>query len=130
MKFPSLVRKQFCKTPVEVTIYGEGLTEDGAPIILFECKKLYPSNSLVPSDIAHAGQLMCNYQSKLKTVYTAQQKKVQCNGVLLFPTDFAPNIDDLSGGYVVINGVKREIVQSVKARNPDGTVNFIELDVM
>lgn len=112
MKFPSLVKKQFCKTPVGVTIYGEGLTEDGAPEIVCE----YHGN--------------CNYQSKLKTVYTAQQKKVQCNGVLLFPNDFAPNIDDLSGGYAVINGVKREIVQGIKARNPDGTVNFIELDVM
>lgn len=27
MKFPSLVKKQFCKTPVEVTIYGDEITE-------------------------------------------------------------------------------------------------------
>lgn len=130
MKFPSLVKQQFCKTPVEVTIYGEGLNEDGAPDILFECRELYPSESLVPSQALHGGCVYCNLQNKAKTIMTAQKKIVQVNGILLIPYDIVPNSPTISGGFVVIDGVKRDIVQGTKVRNPDGTVNYTELDVM
>ena len=109
MKFPSLVKKQFCKTPVEVTIYGEGITEDGSPVIAFECKNLYPSENLYPSNILCGGNAVCNVQSK---------------------ANIAPDSPTLSGGFVILDGVKRNIVQSIKHRNPDGTVNFTELDVI
>ena len=130
MKFPSLVKNQFCKTPVEVTIYGEGLTEDGAPDVLFECRELFPSNDLYPSDTLHGGCVYCNLQNKAKTVMTAQKKIVQVNGILLVPGDIIPNSSTISSGFVVIDGVKRDIVQGIKVRNPDGTVNYTELDVM
>lgn len=112
VKFPSLVKKQFCKTPVEVTIYGEGVGEDGAPIV------------------SYSGEHLCNYQDKAKTVLTAEKKLVQVSGVALIPGDIAPDLPTLSGGTVEINGVKRDIAQGIKARNPDGTVNFTELDVI
>lgn len=130
MKFPPLVKKQFCKTPVEVTIYGEGVSEDGAPLTVFECKNLYPSDSLYPSAVLHGGNSLCNMQSKAKTVYTKEQKIVQVSAVLLFSGDLAPDCPNLSSGYVVLDGEKRTIVQGVKHRNPDGTVNFTELDVI
>lgn len=130
MDFPKLVLKQFCKTPVKVTVYGEGITEDGAPVVIFECRKVYPSFDLFPSDTFFAGEIRCNYQDKSKTVFDAQKKIVKTSGVILIPGDIAPNFPTLSGGYVLINGVKRDIVQGVKARNPDGTVNFTELDVI
>lgn len=130
MKFPSLVKKQFCKTPVEVTIYGEGITEDGAPLTVFECKNLYPSDSLYPSAVLHGGNSLCNMQSKAKTVYTKEQKIVQASAVLLFDGDIAPDTSTLSAGFVVLDGVKRNIVQGIKHRNPDGTVNYTELDVI
>lgn len=130
MKFPSLVKKQFCKTPVEVTIYGEGVTEDGAPLTVFECKNLYPYDSLYPSATLHGGSALCNMQSKAKTVYTKEQKIVQVSAVLLFDGDIAPDSPTLSGGFVILDGVKRNIVQGTKHRNPDGTVNFTELDVI
>lgn len=110
--FPSLVKNQFCKTPVEVTIYGEGVTEDGAPVAVFN------------------GSLFCNVQSKAKTVYTKEQKLVQVSAVLLFNGDIAPVCTNLSSGFVVLDGVKRNIIQGVKYRNPDGTVNYTELDVI
>lgn len=112
MKFPCLIRPQFCNTPVTVVIYGEGIDEDGAP------------------EIIYSGEHKCNFQEKVKTILTSEKKKVQANGVLLIPFDIIPSVATISGGYAVINGVKRDIIQGVKARNPDGTVNFVELDVI
>ena len=84
MKFPSLVKKQFCKTPVEVTIYDEGVTEDGAPVVAFHCGEIYPSDTLLPNTNLFAGNAHCNMQSKAKTIYTKEQKIVQVSAVLLF----------------------------------------------
>ena len=130
MNFPSLVKKQFCKTPVEVTIYGEGIAEDGAPVVAFRCGEIYPSDTLLPNTNLFAGNAHCNMQSKAKTVYTKEQKIVQVSAVLLFDGDIAPDSPTLSAGFVVIDGVKRNIVQGIKHRNPDGTVNYTELDVI
>lgn len=130
MKFPSLVKKQFCKTPVEVTIYDEGITEDGAPVVAFRCGEIYPSDTLLPNTNLFAGNAHCNMKSKAKTVYSKEQKIVQVSAVLLFSGDLAPDCPNLSSGYVVLDGEKRTIVQGVKHRNPDGTVNYTELDVI
>jgi len=130
LKFPSLVKKQFCKTPVEVTIYDEGVTEDGTPVVAFHCGEIYPSDTLLPNTNLFAGNAHCNMQSKAKTVYTKEQKIVQVSAVLLFDGDLAPDCPNLSSGYVVLDGEKRTIVQGIKHRNPDGTVNFTELDVI
>lgn len=130
MKFPSLVRKQFCKQPVWLTIYSDGLNEDGAPIEIHINRKIYPSENIFPSDILHGDPIYCNFQEEVKTVFTSDRKKVQANGVVLIPHDIMPNTATISGGYVTINGVKRDIVKCIKARNPDGTVNFVELDVI
>lgn len=113
MNYPSLVRPSVCQTSVDIVIYDEGLTEDGSPVIIFDSNGLY-----------------CNYQDKVKSVLTAQKKTVQCNGVILISGDIVPDSPTISGGYAVINGVKRDIVLGIKARNPDGTVNFTELDVI
>lgn len=130
MKFPCLVRPRFCKTPVYVTLYGEGVTEDGAPEIIYERKELYPSDTLYPNDNLYGDCLYCNYQETAKTVFTEQQKKVQVNGVILIPGDIVPDYPTISGGFVEILGARREIIKGTKARNPDGTVNFTELDVI
>lgn len=112
MKFPCLVRPRFCKTPAAVVLYGEGLTEDGAPEIVFE------------------ELLLCNWQDSAKTVLTKEQKRVEAGGTALFPGDICPGLAVISGGSVTVFGEKRTIVKGRKARNPDGTVNYTELDVM
>lgn len=112
MKFPQLVKNFFAAIPIEVTIYAEGLSEDGAPIV------------------AMTGTYTCNWQDSAKTVLTSEQKKVQTQGKALITGDIAPGIAVISGGYVTVNGVRREIARGVKARNPDGTVNYTELDVI
>lgn len=130
MKFPCLVRQKVCKTPIYLTLYGEGVTEDGAPVVIYERKELYPDENLYPQENLYGDYLYCNYQDSAKTVLTAQQKKVEVSGVILVPGDIARNSPTISGGFAEINGVRREIVKGVKARNPDGTVNFTELDVI
>lgn len=109
MNYPKLVPKQFCTTPVHVCITQEGVNEDGGPLIGYE------------------GDLFCNYQDTAKTVMTADGKKIQLSGIAMFPDDIAPDLPTLSGGTITVFGVERTIFQGNRARNPDGTVNFVEL---
>lgn len=111
MRYPKLVPGFFCKTDIEVTIYGEGLTEEGAPV-------QYP-----------LGNLKCNYQDGATTVLTKEKKTVEITGKAYFDGDICPEAPSISSGHVVIYGVKRDIIQGVKARNLDGSVNYTELMV-
>nr|DAL31511.1 MAG TPA_asm: Minor capsid protein [Caudoviricetes sp.] len=111
MIYPSLVRKKYCKTDIHVILYGENTTEDGAPEIVLD------------------KDLKCNYQDSAKRVLTTEKVIIQINGVALFYEDFAPDIPVISSGKVTIFGETREIYQGTKARNPDGTVNYIKLEI-
>lgn len=108
-KWPSLVPTCVCRTEIKVTLYGEGLTEDGAPV----------EHSL--------GTLKCNYQDGAKTVLIEEKKLVEISGRAYFNGDICPEYAIISSGHVEIFGVKRDIIQGIKARNPDGTVNYTEL---
>lgn len=112
MRYPCLVRRRDCRTPVQVEIEQEGCNKYGEPLESF----------------VWAGE--CNYQDSAKTVLTAQKTLVQLSGKALFPGDIAPELPTLSGGTIVVNGESRTIFQGRKARNPDGTVNYCELDVV
>lgn len=112
MKYPELVPKCMCKTPCHVTIYSEGVSEDGAPVIVYDA------------------DLKCNYQDKAKTILTKEQKLVQITGSALFCGDIAPDIPVISFGTFIVFGVERTIQQGTKARNPDGTVNYTLLEVV
>ncbi|MGP1505177.1 MAG: hypothetical protein ACTTIR_06115 [Eggerthia catenaformis] len=111
MKYPSLVPKVFCKTPIHIRIEDIGLSEEGEPITLLD------------------KDLKCNYQDKAYKMLTAQQKLVMLTAKAYFNGDIAPNIDVISGGIVEVFGVKRQIYQGTKARNPDGTVNYTLLEL-
>lgn len=112
MKYPCLILKSVCKTPITVTVYGEEITEDGEPVAV---------SSL---------DLVCNYQDKAKTVITADKTSVKLSGQCYFIGDIAPGIPVISNGEVTIFGEKRRIYQGEKARNPDGTVNYTRLDLI
>lgn len=112
MKYPRLVPDAVCRVPVHVTVYAEGISEDGAPLTGLDA------------------DLMCNYQDSAKTVLTAEQKVVQLSGCALFNGDIAPGVSTLSGGTLIVFGVERRIFQGFKCRNPDGTVNYTRLDVV
>jgi hypothetical protein len=112
MRYPVLVDKRFCKTDIKVILEREGLNKYGEP---------FPSIIL---------NLKCNYQDNAKTVLTAEKKLIQLSGSALFVGDICPELPALSGGSVEVLGVKRRIFQGVKARNPDGTVNYTRLDLV
>lgn len=109
MNYPSLVPERICKTPIRLCVEQEGLDEDGAPIEAF----------------TFTGK--CNWQDGAKTVLTAEQKYVRITGKAYFPGDLCPSIPVLSAGWAEVFGVRREIVEGIKARNPDGTVNYTEV---
>lgn len=112
MKYPCLVLKSACKIACTVTIYTEGITEDGEP------------------EIAIQGEFKCNYQDGAKTILTKEQKKVEITGTALFCGDIAPNLPVISDGEVTIFGVTRKIARGTKVRNPDGTVNYTRLELI
>ena len=112
MNYPNLVRKDKCKTDIHVIIYDEGVTEDGAPLVVLE------------------GDYKCNYQDTSKRVFTDEQVFIQINGVALFYEDIAPDLATISSGQVTVFGETRTIYQGTKARNPDGSVNYVKLELM
>lgn len=109
MRWPKLVRE--AKTPCTVTIYDEGIDEDGAPIV----------HTL--------SDLLCNYQSKAKTIHMKDKTYIEVSGTCLFDGDICPGVAEITDGKAEIYGEKRRIVQASKARNPDGTVNYTRLDL-
>ena len=112
MKYPCLVDKRFCKTPIHAEITPEGVDKYGDPLpaIVFEGS--------------------CNYQDTAKTVLTAEKVLVQLTVIALFPGDIAPDLPTISGGTATVFGEERVIAQGMKARNPDGTVNYCKLELM
>ncbi|MBQ5399348.1 MAG: hypothetical protein IIU14_07950 [Ruminococcus sp.] len=112
MKYPALVPRTICKTPVRVVIFGEGLSEDGEPVKAFEA------------------DLLCNYQDGAKTTLTDREKEVKISGSALFFGDICESLATFSDGEVTVFGVTRKIAKGSKARNPDGTVNYTRLDLI
>lgn len=72
----------------------------------------------------------CNYQDTGKTVLTAEKKLVQLSGTALIPGDVAPELPVITGGAITVFGMERRIHEGIKARNPDGTVNYTEIRVV
>lgn len=112
MKYPCLIQKKMCKTDIHVELDKEGTGNYGV--------------SLEP--IVFNGK--CNYQDSAKTVLTSEKKLIQLSGVALIPGDIAPELSTLSGGSVIVNGVTRRIERGMKARNPDGSVNYCRLELV
>ena len=101
MKYPCLVPKQLCRTDIHVVLHQEGLSESGGPLVAAEL------------------DLKCNYQDSAKMTMDTDQK--------LVPGDICPELPVISSGTATIYGAERTIMQGIKARNPDGTVNYTEL---
>lgn len=112
MKYPCLVPKRLCKTPVTVHLESEEISNLGEPEKVLDL------------------ELTCNFQDKAKTILTAEKKLVQITGTAMFSGDIAPDMPSLSGGTVTVFGQTRRIAQGMKARNPDGTVNYCRLEVI
>ncbi len=112
MKYPCLVPKRLCKVDIHIHLESEGTNEYGQPETTLDL------------------DLKCNFQDKAKTILTAEKKLVEITGTAMFPGDIAPDWPTLSGGTVTVFGETRRIERGTKARNPDGTVNFSQLEVI
>lgn len=110
-KWPQLVLPQFCKTAIRVVVDSEELNENGTPKQLLDWTGL------------------CNYQDKVKRIYTAEKIYVDVTAMCLIPGDIAPDLVTIPSGVVNVLGVDRILVQGTKARNPDGTVNYTQLEL-
>ena len=110
--YPKLVREKDCTTDIHVVLYDDDISEEGAPIILLE------------------DDFKCNYQEKARRVLTKEKTWIQITGKAYFSKDIAPTIPTISNGKVTIFGEKRNIYQGIKARNPDGTFNYLELEII
>ena len=113
MIFPSLIRKEFAKTPIKLSIFSEELDSMGNPQV-FEYEGL------------------CNYQSSTKSIFVDDKKVIQITGKAYIPGDIFEEFDELTDGEVELfnNKIKRKLHKLSKARNLDGSVNFVVLEVI
>lgn len=74
----------------------------------------------------------CNYSERSRQVMNAERQLIQLNACALIPGDIAPGRD--IAGEVVIRGAGAETVRVIysasRARNPDGTVNYTQLELV
>ena len=112
MKFPCLVSKKFCKTPVKVSIDSTELSEDGELVeaITVETK--------------------CNLQMGARSSMTKDKEKIELSGIALFVGDLCPTMPVIASGNVVIDGNTYSINKGTKNYNPDGTVNYTTLELI
>ena len=106
MKYPSLVPDRVCKTTIRIVIDRDELNEDGDPVQAFDT------------------ELKCNWQDGAKTILTGEPKYIRITGKALFNGDICPDMPVISSGYGIVFGERRNIGDGIKARNPDGTVNY------
>jgi len=111
MKYPKLVPEAVCRTPCRVTLYAEGISEDGE------------------RNQAFSADLKCVFQSGAKRVKISEHEEVSLSGEAFFSSDFCPDLIEIPDGKLEIFGHERDIIIGQKARNPDGTVNYIRLGV-
>ena len=111
MIWPRLVPPALCRTPVKVTLYREGVDEDGAPQKAAEL------------------EVCCNWQDSARVIRTGETHTAQLTGVAIFPGDLCPDLAEITSGRVEVFGGVRSISRGTKARNPDGTVNYTRLEV-
>lgn len=74
----------------------------------------------------------CNYSEKSRTVLDEQRRSVLLEGVVLVSGDIAPG-RDLTGEARIMAGnqkIVRRIYRGSRGRNPDGSVNYTQLEVI
>lgn len=113
MKWPQLVPPLACCTPITVRLQT-GLNLDGSP----------------KRETVYEGK--CNYSERSRQVVNAERQLIQLNARALIPGDIAPGRD--ISGEVAVHGAGAETVRIIysasRARNPDGTVNFTQLELI
>lgn len=109
MSWPKLVAPWACQTPVTV-YWNEAGGEDGCPV---ESEPI---------------RTRCCLDERQRRALDAEHRAVALAAVLLFDGDLAPGRAELAG-RVELNGRRYEIVGAMRARDPDGRVNYTRLEV-
>ena len=112
MNYPKLVKPWVQKTPIRIEV------DDGTLNMYGE-----------PAD-PHVYEGTCNYQDRATTVLTSEKKLIDITGTALFDGDILPDLPVISGGEAYIFGVTRRIASGQKHRNPDGTENYTEVNLV
>ncbi|HEX2986147.1 MAG TPA: hypothetical protein VHO71_04955 [Caproiciproducens sp.] len=112
MKWPELVPDSACNTPITVSI-TDGVGEDGIPKVV----AIWSGN--------------CNYSEKQRQILDAERRLITLGAAALFNGDIFPGREKLEGSVAVNGGaLVWQIYRGSRARNPDGTVNFTQLELM
>lgn len=113
MIFPSLIRPEFCKTPIKIFISSEEIDEDGNP-------QTYEFEGY------------CNYQGICKTIFVDDKKTVQLSGKCYIPWDIFPELPTIGEGEVILfdNDIRRKIFRGSRNYNPDSTINYVMLELI
>lgn len=112
MKWPPLVPDSICNTPITVTI-TDGIDKGGAP------------------KVAGTWSGKCNYSEKQKQILDAERRLITLEATALFNGDIFSGQEKLEGEVIVNGGtIIRQIYRGSRARNPDGTVNYTQLELM
>lgn len=109
MKYPCLIAKEYCTTDITLQTESEELNVYGEPEKSFKFEG------------------KCNYQDKARTILTAEKQLIKVSGTALFRGDICPEAANIVSGKAVVNGITRNIYETRKHRNPDGTVNYTEV---
>lgn len=111
MRFPRLVQSFTQSTLIDAKVDADGIDEDGAPI----------------EGASWSGK--CNWQDSTLETFDKNNSETKVNATLYIDGDPFPELVIISGGEVTAFGETRSIVQGMKARNPDATVNYTRLDL-
>ena len=126
MRYPKLVPQKYCTTPVRVVFLG-AIDIEGQETVVG----------------TYSGK--CNLSQKTKQRVTADKRLITIEAVALYDGDIAPNLLQPKGLLYITetdsrNGEGEETLEPenkpyrifsyVKARNPDGTVNYTRLELV
>jgi len=97
-------------TPVSIYI-EDGINEDGSPNV----REVYSGK--------------CRFSDKSGVSYADGKKQITLYGSIQCAGDIAPDIADLKGASVSINGGEYKAVKFMRPRNPDGSVHHTTLEL-
>lgn len=110
MSYPRVVR--IAKTPVHITLFGAEINE-------------FSEHEPVAD-----GDFLCNMQAGGSIEYGEQKQRVQLTGTLLIDGDICPECGAPVNGKAVISETEYKVIRAQKWRNPDGTVNYTQLEIV
>lgn len=107
--YPKLILPQFTKTEVRIISEVDEYDENGSPKILLDAN------------------FKGNFQAGNKRVLNEKHNTIERVSTLYLDGDV---LGDVSSGECFIYNKKYNIKNIIKARNPDGTVNFTEVELI